>query len=262
MSSEDAGYFGILPAEVRYDKSLLPNAKLLYVEITSLCRKQGYCWATNSYFASLLGASERTVTRWIKTLCDKKYCYSVTKTFRWDDGAVKKVRYICLSAKAADDLKAKSQEDILGRRHIDISVQNHIDTGVLYNKNNNELDKSLMDTKVSIGPKAPVENSQPVRSQRSLEIDEAFRIWEEVMGYPLQTNKTDRPAVHNMLQRKDMDLDKLRMLILLVKKSQADRYKRFSITDFTSLRYKQNELIAWAHEKAAQQKVDSKVVEV
>lgn len=122
--------------------------------------------------------------------------------------------------------------------------------------------KSLMDTNVSIGPEAPAENSQPVRSQRSLEIDEAFRIWEEVMGYPLQANKTDRPAVHNMLQRKDMDLDKLRMLIVLVKKSQADRYKRFSITDFTSLKYKQNELIAWAHEKAAQQKQDSKVVEV
>ena len=101
-----------------------------------------------------------------------------------------------------------------------------------------------------------------VRSQRSLEIDEAFRMWEEIMGYPLTPNKTDRPSVHNMLQRKGMDLEKLRMLIVLVKKSQSDRYKRFSITDFTSLKYKQNELVAWAHEKAAQQKNDSKMVEV
>lgn len=259
MSSDDAGYFGILPAEIRYDKDLLPNAKLLFVEITALCRKQGYCWATNSYFAELLGASERTVTRWIKLLCDKKYCYTVTKTFRWNDGTIKKIRYICLTKKSADDLKAQNQEDILGSHHIDISVQNHIDTGVAYNKINNELDKTLMDTKVSIGE---TPGNEVVRSQRSLEIDEAFRIWEEVMGYPLTPNKTDRHAVHNMLQRKDMDLDKLRMLVVLVKKSQADRYKRFSISDFTDLRYKQNELIAWAHEKAAQQKQDSKVVEV
>ena len=259
MSSDDAGYFGILPAEIRYDKDLLPNAKLLFVEITALCRRQGYCWATNSYFAELLGASERTVTRWIKLLCEKKHCHTVTKTFRWNDGTIKKVRYICLTEMSANELKAQSQEDILGIHHIDISVQNHIDTGVAYNKINNELDKTLMDTKVSIGE---TPRNEVIRSQRSLEIDEAFRIWEEVMGYPLTPNKTDRPAVHNMLQRKDMDLDKLRMLVVLVKKSQSDRYKRFSITDFTSLKYRQNELIAWAHEKAAQQKQDSKVVEV
>ena len=259
MSSDDAGYFGILPAEIRYDKDLLPNAKLLFVEITALCRKQGYCWATNSYFAELLGASERTVTRWIKLLCDKKYCYTVAKTFRWNDGTVKKVRYICLTEKSADELKAQNQEDILGSHHIDISVQNHIDTGVAYNKINNELDKTLMDTTVSIGE---TPRNEVVRSQRSLEIDEAFKIWEEVMGYPLTPNKTDRHAVNSMLQRKDMDLDKLRMLVVLAKKSQSDRYKRFSISDYTVLRYKQNELIAWAHEKAAQQKQDSKVVEV
>lgn len=262
MSRDDAGYYGVLPSEVRYDMDLLPNAKLLFVEITALCRAHGYCWATNSYFADMFKTTERTIKRWVKLLCDKGYCATVIKTFRYDDGTVKKVRYICLSNKSADELKSLSQEDIWSRRHGDIERQNHGDTDVTYNKINNELNKSLMDTKVSIGPKAPVENSQPVRSQRSLEIDEAFRIWEEVMGYPLQTNKTDRPAVHNMLQRKDMDLDKLRMLIVLVKKSQADRYKRFSITDFTSLKYKQNELIAWAHEKAAQQKQDSKVVEV
>ena len=259
MSSNDAGYFGILPAEVRYDRDLLPNAKLLFVEITALCRKQGYCWATNEYFAELLGASARTVSRWIKLLCDKKYCYTVTKTFRYDDGTVKKVRFICLTSKSAEDIKQQNQEDISVSHHIDISVQNHIDTDVAYNKINNELDKSLMDTKVSIGetPKKEV-----VRSQRSLEIDEAFRMWEEIMGYPLTPNKTDRPSVHNMLQRKGMDLEKLRMLIVLVKKSQSDRYKRFSITDFTSLKYKQNELVAWAHEKTAQQKNDSKMVEV
>lgn len=104
--------------------------------------------------------------------------------------------------------------------------------------------------------------NEVVRSQRSLEIDQAFVIWEEVMGYPLQANKTDRFAIHNMLQRKDMNLDKLRMLVMLVKKSQADRYKRFSISDYTDLKYKMNELIAWAHEKSAQQKKDSKIVEI
>ena len=45
-------YFGILPANVRYDKRLKPMEKILYTEITALANKKGYCYATNSYFAS------------------------------------------------------------------------------------------------------------------------------------------------------------------------------------------------------------------
>ena len=248
MSSEDAGYYGILPAEVRYDKSLLPNAKLLFVEITSLCRKQGYCWATNSYFAELLGASERTITRWIKVLCDKKYCYSVTKTFRWNDGAIKKVRYICLSAKAADDLKAMSQEDIFGNHHIDISVQNHIDTGVLYNKNNNELDKSLMDTNVSIGEVSPETYGKP-------EINQLFDSWEQTTGLPITSNRTkNRYACNNLIGK--YGVDGVEKLIRVVERAQTDKYAP-RIADFCDLQAKLNQLLVWAKGQTVNRQVIS-----
>ena len=100
------------------------------------------------------------------------------------------------------------------------------------------------------------------RTQRSLDIDEAFVIWEEEMGYPLQANKTDRRSLNAILNRKGMDLDKLRLLVKLVARSQSDKYKRFSITCYTDLMYKTNDLIAWAKEKQAQQQSESKVAEV
>ena len=66
-------YYAILPATVRYDKGLSPNAKLLFAEVTALCNDEGYCWASNQYFATLYGVEKRTIQRWIDSLIEKKY---------------------------------------------------------------------------------------------------------------------------------------------------------------------------------------------
>ena len=66
-------YYAIIPSQVRYDKNLRANEKLLYGEITALANHNGECWATNKYFADLYEVSKGTVSRWIKHLIDLKY---------------------------------------------------------------------------------------------------------------------------------------------------------------------------------------------
>lgn len=73
MEEQQRSYYAIIPANVRYDKDLVPNAKLLYGEITALCNEKGYCWASNQYFAELYNVSDRTIKNWISQLTDKGY---------------------------------------------------------------------------------------------------------------------------------------------------------------------------------------------
>lgn len=66
-------YFAIIPANVRYDKSLKANEKLMYGEITCLANSSGYCTASNAYFAELYGVENDTVSRWITNLARQGY---------------------------------------------------------------------------------------------------------------------------------------------------------------------------------------------
>jgi len=61
-------YFVIIPGNIMYDKRLPTKAKLLYGIITSLCRREGFCWATNEYLAKPFEAHKTTVSKWIAAL--------------------------------------------------------------------------------------------------------------------------------------------------------------------------------------------------
>jgi len=66
--SNQPNFYAIIPASVRYDETLMPNAKLLYGELTAMCNAEGFCWAENSYFAGLYSVSIYTISRWISQL--------------------------------------------------------------------------------------------------------------------------------------------------------------------------------------------------
>jgi len=70
---EKPNYYAVIPAEVRYNKKLTPNAKLLYAEITALCNMNGKCTASTQYFCKLYEVSRASIQNWLKSLEDNNY---------------------------------------------------------------------------------------------------------------------------------------------------------------------------------------------
>lgn len=64
----EGGYYAVIPGEVLFCRELTHGAKVLYGMLTSLCDREGYCWATNDYLAEVFDLSESTVTRWLSQL--------------------------------------------------------------------------------------------------------------------------------------------------------------------------------------------------
>ena len=80
---EKPSYYAILTAEIRYDKNIKPNAKLLYAEITALCNMNGECFASNKYFSELYGKSKTSISIWIKELIANGY---ISARYTYKDG--------------------------------------------------------------------------------------------------------------------------------------------------------------------------------
>lgn len=68
MDERTPGYYAVIPASIRYDDQIPANAKLMYGEISALIGSDGFCYASNAYFASLYKLSERTISGLISAL--------------------------------------------------------------------------------------------------------------------------------------------------------------------------------------------------
>lgn len=78
-TSTKPNYFSVIPAAALLDTTLTDKAKILYSEISALCNKNSYCWATNNYFEELYECSRITVIRAIKSLKERDYIKVIFK---------------------------------------------------------------------------------------------------------------------------------------------------------------------------------------
>lgn len=63
----------VIPTRILGDKNITSLEKILLMIIISLCKKKGYCWATNEYFKNILKVSKQTISKSIGNLSDYNY---------------------------------------------------------------------------------------------------------------------------------------------------------------------------------------------
>jgi hypothetical protein len=61
-------YFGMIPANIRYDPRLSPSAKLLYAELTAWSNRLYKINVTNDQIADLYGVTDKMVETWVTQL--------------------------------------------------------------------------------------------------------------------------------------------------------------------------------------------------
>lgn len=109
-------YYAVLPANIRYADDLSCLQKLLYAEITALSNKDGFCYASNQYFADLYKKDPTWVSKSISDMQKKWYLkldrentsWFVRKIFVWELKILKKsIKTTCRKTQKASCRKVQ-----------------------------------------------------------------------------------------------------------------------------------------------------------
>ena len=168
---EKPSYYAIIPANVRYDKDLPPMAKLLYGEITCLTQKNGFCWATNAYFAELYGMSKDRISRLIGIL-EKKGYISVHVERNEKNEVVK--RYIKLSVAEIPIPSVENNENSFVKNNDTPTVKNNEENNI--NLNNTRMNNTSIKKVSPIGGHIP----KPIEPKAKEMAELLFSLHEQV----------------------------------------------------------------------------------
>lgn len=183
---EKKSYYAVIPANVRYDKSIPTGARLLYGEITALCNEKGYCWAGNGYFAELYDVSERTISAWLSKLADQGYVrIEILK-------AEGNVRRIYLAESVSIGLEKNFYRS---RRKVCEGIEEKFHSPIEKNFHHNNTDKNNKKNNTEELVSASAESACEVEIEKQLEISDE-----------------DLDLIHEFLTRKNPDyIDKAKL---------------------------------------------------
>lgn len=231
-------YYAVIPATVRYDNNVVPSAKLLYGEITALCNEKGYCWATNDYFGRLYSVSKRTISTWIKSLCDAGY---ISTEFILDNES-QKVKVRCLKVVEKNFVALTKETSGPPRSRLREPHEENF-------AENNTLNNTFNISSSQIFEKSKI-NDERVKKKKVFEADSEAYLLAKFLERCIAENNPKFPQNERQRQRwaKDFDLmlriDRIDAddIAAAIEWSQDDNFWRSNILSGKKLREKYQQL--------------------
>ena len=135
----EGGYFGILPKEVRHDKNLKANDKVLFSEIMACLESDGVCTKKNIYFSKVLNLSKVTISKSITTLRRQGY---LSHTEEYEKGTLKLLkRYL------TQEFNGVSSENAVAEQ---LEIDTPLNNAQTLSKDNNSIKKIYKDVQPCI----------------------------------------------------------------------------------------------------------------
>lgn len=227
-------YYAVIPATVRYDNNVVPSAKLLYGEITALCNEKGYCWATNDYFSKLYSVSKRTISTWIKSLCNAGYISAELVL----DNSSQKVKMRCLKVEANFDAHLMKTSIPSRKKVPDPHEENFAENNTINNISSSQIFEQ------------PKINDNGIKNKKIFEADSDPYLLAKFLENNITENNPKFPQNESQRQRwaKDFDLmirrDKIDAddIAEVIEWCQRDNFWRSNILSGKKLREKYQQL--------------------
>lgn len=227
-------YYAVIPATVRYDNNVVPSAKLLYGEITALCNEKGYCWATNDYFSKLYSVSKRTISTWIKSLCNAGYISAELVL----DNSSQKVKMRCLKVEANFDAHLMKTSIPSRKKVPDPHEENFAENNTINNISSSQIFEQ------------PKINDNGIKNKKNFEVDSDPYLLAKFLENNITENNPKFPQSESQRQRwaKDFDLmirrDKIDAddIAEVIEWCQRDNFWRSNILSGKKLREKYQQL--------------------
>ena len=202
---EKPNYYGILPANVRYDKELKPMEKILFTEISSLTSKEGYCYAKNSYFAELYDVHKNTVGNWINNLVKRGYLKSVIIYEKGTKNIQERRLYITTPTNEKTDTSINKKIDTCQSKNLE-GINKKIDTPI--NEKIEDNNTSINNTSLLLNNN---NNNIHVKNEFSRVCEEIKNNWIKIAyefdlsGKQLKINDKRKRAINNLLKEYSLE---------------------------------------------------------
>lgn len=225
-------YYAIIPANVRYDKTLKANSKLLYGEITALANDKGFCWSSNSYFADLYDVSKTSVSVWISEL-EKRGYIRLEMTYKQGTKQIEQ-RKIFIATPIKENLNTyirKLKDPI--KENLNTPIKENLKGNIYTNNINNTKDNNTINT-------AQVKKPAPARYSKLVE--NAFAPYLDLFKgeKTLPANESQKTTWKNTLvwfEKNDYDL---REVYAAVKWARQDPFWRPNVLSLPALKTVRN----------------------